>query len=153
MQYAVQLFDRYVSELAPQRPLVTFPSGTSATYLRTSRPTLFLAVLAASAGTLDEKLSPKLNTMLLQVYAERIIIGGDKSLELIQAILISTNWYYPPEKYDHFKFYQHLHIAATMAVEIGLGEATRMTTDGNHIDCENLERQRTLLGCYICCSR
>lgn len=152
-QYAVQLFERYTSELAPQRPLVVFPSGASVSHLRTNTPTLLLAVLAATAGTLDDKLSTELNQMLVKTYAERITIGGDKSLELIQAILISTNWYYPPEKYDRFTFYQQLHVAATMAVEIGLGDATVVTTAGNQVDYQNLDGQRTLLACYICCSR
>lgn len=152
MQYATQLVGLYVSDLAPQRPLVVFASGAIASDLRTSRPTLFLAVLAAAAATLDESLCAKLNDMLLRTYAERIMIRGEKSLELIQALLVSANWFYFPDKYDHVKFYQQLHMAAAMALEVGLGETESAdmirAANGEGLDCE-----RTLLGCYICCSR
>lgn len=161
IQHAAQLFDRYVSDLAPQRPLVVFPFGIGANHLRTSKPTLFLAILAVSAGTLDENLSTKLMDMLLKIYAERIMIRGEKSLELIQAILVSTNWSCPPDQYDQLKFYQQLHMAATMAMEMGLGEVNSTpnvqsvgaTTDGTGIDSNFLDPLRTFLGCYICCSR
>lgn len=158
MESASRLFDRYVSDLAPQRPLVVFPPGTRASQIHRDKPTLFLAVvLVASSGTSDATLCTKLNDLLLQSYAKRIVILGEKSLELIQAILVSTNWHCQSGHYDHMKFYQQLHMAATMAVDIDLGEP-RMWAAGDGMDeaatqSQAIERQRTLLGCYICCSR
>lgn len=152
MQLATQLVGRYVSDLAPQRPLVVFPSGTSAADIRASQPILFLAVLAAAAGTMDETLGAELNAMLLRIYAERIMMQGEKSLELIQALLISTNWYYSLGEYDSLKFYQQIHMAATMAVDIGLAEPTS-ASQLQFADHKSLDGARTLLACYICCSR
>ncbi len=148
MEYANRLFDRYVTDLAVQRPLVVFPPSVSAGDIRSRKPVLFLAVLAAAAGTLDDNLSTKLSGMVDSLVAEHVVIRGEKSLELIQAILITMNWYYVPDKYELLKFSQFSNMAATMALDIGLvGTKQSLATE------EALEGYRTLLGCYVCCSR
>jgi hypothetical protein len=158
MQHAARLFDRYISDLSPQRPVVVFQPGTRAAQVRTDTPALFLAVLVAASETMDMALCTKLNDMLLQTYAERIVVRGERSLELIQAILVSTNWYCQGGHYDHMKFYQQLHMAATLAVDLDLGEPTTLAAEATGMDEATaqrlaIDRQRTLLGCYICCSR
>jgi len=154
---AASLFQRYVSDLVPQRPLVVFPPGTSAEAVRIASPLLFLAVLAASASTLRGDLGAALSDLVHKAYGEKIMMGGEKSLELVQAILITTNWYYPPDTYDSLNFYQLIHVAATMALDIGLGEPTRSSTsEALHEEpshCAALVHERTLLACYLCCSR
>ena len=98
MSKATELFKRYLKELVPQFPAVVFPSGCTAGELRKTEPVLFLAVLAASAGTSDPALNLKLNQEIQQVYATRIIIKGHKDIELVKSLLISITYTYPPEK-------------------------------------------------------
>lgn len=57
----------------------------------------------------------------MQIFADSIIVHGQKSLELVQAIMISVIWYFPPEHFEELKFYQLVHLAAVMAIDIGLG--------------------------------
>ncbi|KAJ2966087.1 hypothetical protein NUW58_g10751 [Xylaria curta] len=59
---------------------------------------------------------------LMQVFADKIVIQGEKSLELVQALMISVIWYCPPEHFEQLKFYQLVHMAAVMAIDIGLGK-------------------------------
>ena len=157
MQYATRLFDRYVLDLAPQRPLVVFPPGTCAAQVRANTPIVFLAILVAASGTLDTALCARLNHILVEGYAESIVIRGDETIELIQALLVSTNWNFPGGSYDHLKFYQQINMAASVAVSIDLGEpetwAGGNNTDNSPAQDHGLGHQRTLLGCYICCSR
>ncbi len=171
MEKATELFTRYVEELVPHHPTVPFPQGTTPAFVRSRKPTLFLAVLAAAAGTSDIELNRVLNTEILQAYAERIVIKGEKSVELIQAMLITITWYYPPDNFDELKFYQYIHMAATMAIDIGLGKrmSSRARGDGSGfittpgsdssgvedgaIDSESIESRRTLLACYLSCAR
>lgn len=152
MDEARRLFHRYVSDLVPQRPLVVFPSDTTAESLRLKNPVLFLAVMAASASTLPPTLGAVLSDLVRRAYAEHVIMRGEKSLELVQTILITANWYYPPDTYGQLNFYQFIHMAATMARDIGLDTPTR-SSNGNPNYSNGLECERTLLACYICCSR
>ncbi|CAK7271139.1 hypothetical protein SEPCBS119000_004448 [Sporothrix epigloea] len=176
MDKATRLFRRYVTVIAPQRPFVVFPKVTLAegedmtpaietaitaiaALVREHRPVLFLSVLAAAVGSgLDDSyggndsssaaLSTALDAMLLRIYADHIVHQGVKSLELVQALIISANWNFynfeprshavakprssanhghnQPEKpagspigsFDHLRCYQHMHMATTMAIEL-----------------------------------
>ncbi|CAK7216081.1 hypothetical protein SBRCBS47491_002711 [Sporothrix bragantina] len=218
MDKATRLFRRYVTMIAPQRPFVVFPKVTlsgmeamtpavdnaitaMAALVREHQPVLFLSVLTAAVGSgLDrsyrdnnngnEALSTVLDALLLRVYADRIFYQSEKSLELVQALLISSNWnFYCFDKphsspagvpssgtnhghresptasavssFDHLRFYQHMHMAATMAIELEgmhhdgstLGKSD--TVGGPVVSgllADPLAFERTLLACYICCS-
>ncbi|KAI5456921.1 hypothetical protein BGZ63DRAFT_428361 [Mariannaea sp. PMI_226] len=151
VEEASGLFQHYIDNLVPKRPFVVFAPGTNAEQVRKNQPTLFLAVLAAAAGTRNEALGMRLNEMIFSVYADQIMMQGEKSLELIKAILITTNWYCPPSSYEKLKFYQFVHIAATMCVDIGLGELVASSIEGTSQD-DLLDGCRVMLACYICCS-
>ena len=86
-------------ELTSNRyPAVVFPCDCTAAVLRESKPILFLAVLACSAGSASPALNLRLNKEIQQVYATKVSIQGRKSLELVQAMLLSILWTYPPDK-------------------------------------------------------
>ncbi|KAJ4412877.1 hypothetical protein N0V85_003654, partial [Neurospora sp. IMI 360204] len=88
--------------------------------LRRSRPILFHAVMAAAAGEVPP-VQKILTNELMKRFAEEVMVIGNKSLELVQAIQVATIWYWPPERFEELKFYQLLHIAAVMAIDLGLG--------------------------------
>ena len=177
MEKAQELFYRYINELAPDFPGVYFPPNTSAALMRRERPILFLAMLAAGAGNQDLALNLALNQEILQVFATHVAIRGLKSLELVLSILISTLWYFPPDKFEELKFHQYIHMAATMAQDIGLGKKPRVPRAAEpslhsadipglpdheintHVvppdfypDSTTLESRRTILACYLSCS-
>ncbi len=79
-------------------PAVVLPPDWNAAKVRESRPILFLAVLAASAGASKPALNLRLNKEIQQVYATKVTIQGRKSTEICQAMLISILWTYPPDK-------------------------------------------------------
>jgi hypothetical protein len=167
MEKATELFDRFLNNMVQHHPTIFFPPGTSATHLRTHKPTLFLAILSAAAGTSGPQVYRTLNTEILQAYADRIVMRGERSLELIQALLITIDWPYPPDNFEEVKFYQHIHMAATMAMEIGLGKKMRTRTRdstgvslgsessgaGDGLGYDSIESRRTLLACYLNCAR
>lgn len=94
---ATELVNRYTSLLMPHYPAV--PISCPAYELRKTKPILFLAVLAASADTSESVLHFKLNQEIQELYARKITIQGQKSIELIQALSVSILWPYPPRKY------------------------------------------------------
>ena len=178
MHEASRIYDRYVDEIIPHFPIVLLPKG-AAECLRWEKPTLFLAVISAAASTEDEDLYLSLNQELVAVYADKITIKGEKSLELIQSMLVSVVWCCPPENFDSLKFYQYIHLAATMALDLGIGKKIRLkqtefgvlaekdlsTSDSisqvqpikeenrSYTDAALVESRRTLLACYLMCSQ
>ena len=118
LNVARKLVSHYQKNLYPQYPQVYI--ACSADELRESRPTLFLAVLAAGAESEDPALATALDHEILQEYANRSVVQSEKSVELVQALLISAVWYLPPNKFGQLKYYEYIHMAATMAADIGI---------------------------------
>ncbi|KAH8815229.1 hypothetical protein F5884DRAFT_817626 [Xylogone sp. PMI_703] len=168
VETATRMFNCYVEQMAPHFPAVVFPGGTTAGDIRRSKPTLFLAILCASSGTYYPELSKMLTKEVMSVFAARIICNGEKTLELVQALQICTLWYWPPEHYEELKFYQLVHIAAVMAIDIGLGRKSKPRKGGTKPiglwrehqwrrspfpDAESIEARRAWLSCYfLCCN-
>lgn len=106
MDAARRLVDHYKKNLYPQCPQVYIPEACTADELRQKRPTLFLAVIAAAANVEDQKLAGALDNEVLQEYATRSVVRSQKSVELVQALLISAVWYIPPNKFSNLKYYE-----------------------------------------------
>ncbi|KKY34119.1 putative fungal specific transcription [Diaporthe ampelina] len=118
---AAELLDRYNYRMAPHLPGVVFPHNLTVDELRKTRPVLFLAIMAAtSSGT------PEIQRVavreLMQTFADRIVIIGEKSIELVQALTVAVMWYWPPDHLEDLKFYQLVHMAMIMAIDLGLGK-------------------------------
>ncbi|KAJ5579213.1 hypothetical protein N7450_008080 [Penicillium hetheringtonii] len=153
---AEQLVAFFIHELASFFPLVVLPSATTAAQLRQSKPILFLSVIAAASISINAGLANVLNREMIRLYAERFFIEGEKSLELVQALLVMIVFYFPPASPLKLQFYQYTHIASTMALEIGL--ATKRRVSKKKSDRRNskyephdehlAEQARTVLGCY-----
>ena len=161
MHLATELYHTYVTELVPHYPVVVFPPSVTAAEIRRKKPTLFLAIIAAASGKSDPHLYSILNSEVLSAYAQKIVINSQKSLELVQAMIVTSVWYYPPGKFAQLKFYEYIHMAATMAVDIRLGmnpklfrrrralhDMTSPMSEDNG-DHDDIERRRTFLACYL----
>ncbi|KAH9834686.1 GAL4-like Zn(II)2Cys6 (or C6 zinc) binuclear cluster DNA-binding domain [Teratosphaeria destructans] len=121
MATARQLFEIYEKDLFAHYPMVPISASTTADEFRAAKPVLFLAIIAAAAGKDDPDLSANLDKEVLQAYATRSLLCSEKSLEIVQALLISSVWYHPPSKFGQLKYYEYIHMAATMAMDIGIG--------------------------------
>ncbi|KAJ1327474.1 transcriptional regulatory protein LEU3 [Microdochium nivale] len=162
MDQADQLFARYTEHMTHHLPIVIFPPDVTAQHVRKSTPHLFLSILAAAASEL-----PQIQWVLVKEFAhliaEKVVFIGEKSLELVQAILIGVVWYFPPEYFEELKFYQFVHLAGVMAIDIGLGKHKANARAGlvpynmrDHVrsksllpDPTTIESRRTWLGCYF----
>ncbi|KAI4268483.1 MAG: hypothetical protein L6R38_007830 [Xanthoria sp. 2 TBL-2021] len=158
---ASRLLVRYTHELVPHFPIVPLPEGVTLPEMRRQKPVLLLSVLAAAAGTSHADQNLQLNLEIQQTYAKLVIVKGEKSLELLQSILITTTWLCPPDRFDQLKFYQYLHMAWSMALDIELDKRSRpsafvtqddLTMGSKSPESRHVEDRRTLLSCYIMCS-
>ncbi|KAI9724249.1 MAG: hypothetical protein M1828_003673 [Chrysothrix sp. TS-e1954] len=166
---ASAIFDRYRQDMAIHLPTVVFSDEITAEEVRKETPILFLSILvAASVGMTGLKMQQELAQILLGALADRVIRHTEKSIPLIQAILVATIWYRPPTRYSQMNFYQLTHIAAVMAIDIGMGKKLHPSkkkqmqenvNDGSlnaqyrsTTDTDSLEARRTWLGCYFLCA-
>ncbi|KAJ5477357.1 hypothetical protein N7539_007501 [Penicillium diatomitis] len=152
---AEQLVAFFIHELASFFPLVVLPQDTTAAQLRQNKPVLFLSVISAAAISVDAGLAGVLNREMVRLYAERFFIDGEKSLELVQSLLIMIIFYFPPASPLKLQYYQYTHIASTMALEIGLATKRRVSKKRSDRQSRNdphdelmAEQARAVLGCY-----
>ncbi|EME81174.1 uncharacterized protein MYCFIDRAFT_197969 [Pseudocercospora fijiensis CIRAD86] len=148
---ADRLVEVYFDGLAIHYPFVTLPAYRSTEKLRTERPVTFLAILAAASVTAGHDLNTALNHELLALLARRIMLDGEHTLDLVQAITVVTIWYAPLDKFESLRHYQFAHLAATIAMDIGLGDESQDSGEED-IDEEGWDRRRTLLGIYHLCT-
>ncbi|KAI5466451.1 hypothetical protein BGZ63DRAFT_480963 [Mariannaea sp. PMI_226] len=162
MDKAEEMFARYNNQMIPHLPAVVFPPGFTVTELRKTKPTLFLAIMAAATSE-QPVLQKILQKELMYIFAEKVMLTGEKSVELVQAIQVAVIWYWPPEHFEELRFYQLVHIAAVMAIDIGLGQKMplrrgKLLMDSWKVhpnrrpippDPTSIENRRTWLTCYF----
>lgn len=161
-QLAEAAFDIYIKRMAPQYPMVVFPTHTTMSDIRRSKPALFLSITAVAIGTLSPDLQVPLFTEFYRMIAERVVVKGEKALELCQGLLVCCIWYMPPENFEELKFYQLTHMAATLAMDLGLNRRSLTSKRGFNFlrelmgkkanpsfDPDGPEARRTWVGCYF----
>lgn len=130
LDMATELFNFYKEQIAPHFPAIVFPPEATVSEVRVTKPTLFLAILATASAKSHPDLRRALQKETVKAYAERVLIKSEKSLELVQALLLTSIYYYPPDVYEELSFYITIHMAASMALDIGLGR--KPTSRGAH---------------------
>jgi hypothetical protein len=160
---AYRAFDRYHKEMCKYLPIVVFPPPTTAAEVRRTKPVLFLSIVAAAVAAFRPDVQPTLINEVTRIVSDRIVYRGEKSLELVQAVQILTVYYQPPEKYEELNFNQMIHIAAVMALDIGMGKRSKsgafaiwkeyMDKKAPLPDTNAAETRRAWLGCYYMCAK
>lgn len=170
-EIAAKAFERYVSDLAPHLPAVVFPKDTTAEQIWRDKPILYVCILSCgSNGIVHPDVGRDITREAVGAIADCVVRNGAKSLELIQAMQVLALWYKPPERAEQTNFYQIMHMAAVMALDIGLGKRFNPAKarrgfggPGAHFepgphknvpqDSDTVEARRTWLGCYYLCAR
>lgn len=125
LETADKLLDRYRDELFMHFPALPLARDMTAARFRKEKPLLFLAIIAAASSSMHVALQKELHRETLRQIAKKAVVKGEKSLEIVQAIIAIATWYLPPSHFEDINFYLLTNMATAMAVEIGL---TRTTT-------------------------
>ncbi|OAG09561.1 uncharacterized protein CC84DRAFT_1083823 [Paraphaeosphaeria sporulosa] len=125
IELAESLLKLYREELFVDYPGITIPKEVTANELRSKKPALFHAVMAAASQGLGSALSNKLHEELVYFYARSLFVNGEKSLQHVQALFISVAYYTPPNNPGQMQIYQYTNLAASMALELGLASKPR----------------------------
>jgi hypothetical protein len=144
-------FDRYKNEMSHYLPFVVFPTALDADTLKEQQPLLFFAAITVALSRMKTKVDAELCDMLIKDLAMRIVYKGERSLELVQTLLIHVTFYSRPLQMRDLNFNQMTHIASTMAVDIGLGRRPHKVSSAQRTETyqlESLVARRAWLGCY-----
>ncbi|KAE8348423.1 hypothetical protein BDV28DRAFT_161368 [Aspergillus coremiiformis] len=158
---ASEAFTRYVDHMSPHIPMVVFPPGTTMGDIRKTKPVLLHAIIAVAVGPFQPELQIPLIEDFYKVIAERVVVKGEKSLDLVQGLLVTCNWYIPPDHFEELKFYQLTHMAVTLAMDIGMYRRPMpksrpwilikdlILKKSPAQDPDSAEARRAWLGCYF----
>lgn len=151
---AIALYQDFVTNMLPLHPIIALEQHDTFETMRIQKPTLLLAIIAAASAIGVPETYKHLHRHLIRNLAEKVIIDGQKSLELLQAILVMEAWYCPPDDLRKLNFYQWIHIAGTMAMQIGIGGKLSKSDDETiwnslqHL----LDSTRVMFAVFIACS-
>lgn len=76
---------------APNFPFIVFPTNVSVDILRREKPFLLLSILTV-ASSVDLDLQDRLETELRETLGRKVIFNGEKSLDLLQGLLVYLAW-------------------------------------------------------------
>ncbi|KAF2029253.1 hypothetical protein EK21DRAFT_68187 [Setomelanomma holmii] len=122
---AEELMSIWRNDLVNACPGITIPRQWTVYELRANKPSLFHAVMAAAAHSKGSELSDKLHEEAVYLYARSAFINGEKSVQSIQAMLVTVAFYSPPKTPGQLQIYQWVNMAASMALELGLASKPR----------------------------
>ncbi|KAL7919992.1 hypothetical protein ACQKWADRAFT_299840 [Trichoderma austrokoningii] len=139
-------------------PLIILPFQADLEYLRWKRPCLLLGILTACAR---DHLQTKLEAEFRKTLADRVILNVEKSLDLLQGLLVFLTWNHLYFHSAREQIYQLSQLAITMAVELRLGPPDeslkgiliqhRETSEwSSHSESYHsiVENMRTFVACY-----
>ncbi|KAL4867741.1 hypothetical protein BDV12DRAFT_186432 [Aspergillus spectabilis] len=135
--------------MASYFPFVQLPYAWAAASMAEDRPFLLLAAVAAAASEYRH-LQGALIRQFKESLSQRVIMAGEKNLDLLQGLLVHLAWF-------HFHFipgsqqtYQYLQIAISMVIDLGLDqEAADLLEQRTELGDTSIgEACRAYLGCY-----
>ena len=140
-------------------PIFSFPEGASCIDCIDQKPFVTLAILVATSSG-NERLQAACDITFRNVLARRVIVEGNRNLELLQGLLIYLSWHHHYLRHETQQIYQYLQLAIGMVVDLGLDKiilTERPLSNSSHSGIKAwrtsavegaAEEARALLGCY-----
>lgn len=127
--------------------------------IRTKSPILLLSVLVYCLTQETQGTEPDVHEDMIreamQVVGDEVIARGQRSLELVQALLISAFWN-KPGRGTRASCYQIIQLAADMAIDLGIAgvswQPSPVSFFSRHEDPASGEARRTWLACFVAVS-
>lgn len=156
-ELAERLYRAFINNMTPLYPLISIPASCTWLSTRRDRPALFRAMITAASISAQPDISTRLFRETARFLADKVVVAGDKSLDLIQALLVLSTWHLPPNTFGELKFSQYAHMAATMVIELRASNerlyAETLASETLPPSHEVVETCRTFLATYFLCSR
>lgn len=130
-------------------PVILLPDGITVRDLAQTRPFVLLAILAAAAGATSLQGHNLYDEEFRKIFALKLVAGGERSLELLQGILIYCLWYPFHLRPKVKQVFQYTRMAADLVHDLELDVDARGTTAGEeHMTPERLDSIRAYIAQY-----
>lgn len=154
-----ELYGYFYDSMASRFPFVTFLKDTIS--MREKRPFTYVACVAAAAQS-DPTLQCRISRDTLRFLGDHMLLRGEKSLDLLQGLLIMVNWYHVYRN-SNPQLMNLVHLAKSLLVDLGLnrrgGSSNYQITPSNDTNKmlhgqreesnqHSLEERRACLGTY-----
>ncbi|KAL6704482.1 hypothetical protein ACN47E_008111 [Coniothyrium glycines] len=134
--------------------------STSLDLLRADSPILLLSLLAHAVTQKSQGISVLMHDDLvretMQVLGRRIVGEGQRSLELVQALLVAAFWSKHILGEEQASCYQLVQLAADMAIDVGIAgfawQPSPAAYFSRHDEVTSLQARYTWLACYVALS-
>ncbi|KAJ4314243.1 hypothetical protein N0V94_006551 [Neodidymelliopsis sp. IMI 364377] len=125
--------------------------------IRAKSPILLLSLLAYTVTQETQGIALDVHDELVRevmlVLGEEVIGRGQRSLELVQALLVATFWNKTTRKGQQGSCFQLMQLAVDMAVDIGIAGSSLQPSPVayfcRHEDSTSLDARRTWLACFV----
>ncbi|KAK0737479.1 hypothetical protein B0T21DRAFT_450605 [Apiosordaria backusii] len=132
--------------------LVIDPEKDTVASLAKERPFVLLAVLAAASGSRTLQGHSLYDEEFRKILGLKFVAGGERSLELLQGLVVYVAWYPFHLRPKNKQAYQYIRMAVDIVFDLELNE----DPGTDHIDIpptpERLEEIRTYIACYYLAS-
>ncbi|KAK6499788.1 hypothetical protein TWF481_010146 [Arthrobotrys musiformis] len=147
---ASTLFNYWADNIRPIFPIVQFSSNQDVHSVRSNTPVLFLTILTISSAAVDPTFLDRLLPQLNNLFAQEVFVLGNRSIDLLQALILFSQYHIQPREAKTFPLTQHVYNAMAMASDLMLEEKIKATA--NEPDESTFEACRVLLGIYFAAS-
>ena len=114
------LLNRYIRSMAHAMPFVILPSGNiTAQQLSADRPVLLQAIVTVAHFHDLPKQQAMVNKLTRDISERILLYNENKSLDVLQAILVFANWYYPHVLWAR-QITSLMHLAMSMTEDLHL---------------------------------
>lgn len=139
-------------------PIVRLPMELDR--IRAKCPILLLSVLVYSVTQVAQGTELDVHDELVRetmhIIGDEVIGKGQRSLELVQALLVTTFWNKTTRRGHQGSCFQIVQLAADMAIDLGIAGSSLQPSPvayfSRHEDPTSLEARRTWLGCFMALS-
>ncbi|KAI8965326.1 hypothetical protein F5Y11DRAFT_312827 [Daldinia sp. FL1419] len=144
---ASMLFNHWNLHVRPLMPIIGVSAGENVDVIRAKKPTLFLTIITIASALLKPSLVNPLLAQLNNILAQEVFIQGAKSLDLLQSLILFSQYYVQPPHIKAFALPQHVYSAIVMSHDLSLGAILKSNEKGTGE--REKEAYRTLLAVYF----
>ncbi|PTB63251.1 hypothetical protein BBK36DRAFT_1171495 [Trichoderma citrinoviride] len=135
-------------------PCIRLDPDASVSLLAASRPFVLLAILAAASGSRSIQGNSLYDEEFRRILGLKFVACGERSLEILQGILIYCAWYPFHIRPRNKQPFRYLCMATEVIHDMGLDRETQagLYHHGAPVTTEQLDRIRSYLGCFYLAS-
>ncbi|KAH8168839.1 Zn(2)-C6 fungal-type DNA-binding domain protein [Sarocladium implicatum] len=141
---AQSLLDSFKS-LVSHFPCVSIPKDATVQSLASTRPFLLLAILASAAGSKTLQGHRLYDAEFRKVLGLKYVAGGERTLELLQGLLVYCSWYPFQLRPKKPQLLQYVRMMGDLVQDLSLDEES--DEYGRQEQHEKLDRLRAYIGC------